>query len=168
MYVFRSDVSSTPRANSTPRSSLSMPQTPRFDFPVTSSFPPWRTSSAADDDTVTSPPTPASAVGPGLHQIFEHLRSGNIESLKAALKADTPGSSTRGMAASMREDTNQYVPRAFSQSTSRVRDFHRIIPMRRLLIVIPCLFVMHMFHFRPRYTPLMVAVYNISGPKSGK
>jgi hypothetical protein len=87
-----------------------MPLTPRFDFPVTSSFPPWRASSAPDDDNDPDPPpTPACAVDTGPHQIFEHLRSGNIEALKAALAADSPGKSTRGMAACTREDTNLYV-----------------------------------------------------------
>jgi hypothetical protein len=87
-----------------------MPLTPRFDFPVTSSFPPWRASSAPDDDhSPEPPPTPACGVDPGPHQIFEHLRCSNIEALKAALAAVSPGKLTRGLAACAREDTNQYV-----------------------------------------------------------
>jgi len=103
---FPADASSTPRAHSTPRSSLSLNaiHSPRFDFTVTSSFPPWRT---RDDDDIPSPPTPACTVAAGPNQVFEHLRSGNIEALHAALAADTPGSSTRGVAASAREETNQ-------------------------------------------------------------
>jgi hypothetical protein len=91
-----------------------MPLTPRFDFPVTSSFPPWRAPSGQEEDHVLSPPTPACTIDPGPYQIFEHLRASNIDALKAALKADTPGSSTRGLAARTREDTNQC---AFSVSS---------------------------------------------------
>jgi hypothetical protein len=150
-----SDASSTPRANSTPRSSLSMPLTPRFDFPVTSSFPPWRAPSGHEEDNVLSPPTPACTVDPGPYQIFEHLRSSNIDALKAALKADTPGSSTRGLAARTREDTNQC---ALGVSS-----------LKRIPFLISSYFFFFFFICIPccRYTPLMVAVYNISGPKSG-